>query len=119
MIVSMEVGHRPVDAPEWAPLLPGARPCTANELPAGYSHGYRFVLPAIDMPVYLGYLLARLKDAGGTFKQEAVASLEVATGSVPAVVNCTGMGARELAHDPTWTPLPWPVRCPLSQWVHP
>jgi D-amino-acid oxidase len=105
MIVSMEVGHRPVDAPEWAPLLPGARPCTSNELPAGYSHGYRFVLPAIDMPVYLGYLLARLKDAGGTLKQEAVASLEVASGSVPMVVNCTGMGARELAHDPTLRPV--------------
>jgi D-amino-acid oxidase len=105
MIVSMEVGHRPVDAPEWAPLLPGARPCTSDELPAGYSHGYRFVIPAIDMPVYLGYLLARLKDAGGTLKQEAVASLEVASGSVPAVVNCTGMGARELAHDPMLRPV--------------
>ena len=105
MIVSMEVGHRPVEAPDWAPLLPGVRPCASDELPAGYTHGYRFVIPAIDMPPYLAYLLARLKDAGGTFQQDAVTSLEMVSGSVPAVVNCTGMGARELARDATLRPV--------------
>ena len=105
MIVSMEVGHRPVEAPDWAPLLPGVRPCASDELPAGYAHGYRFVIPAIDMPPYLAYLLARLKDAGGTFQQDAVTSLEMVSGSVPAVVNCTGMGARELARDATLRPV--------------
>jgi D-amino-acid oxidase len=105
MIVSMEVGHRPVGAPDWAPLLPGVRPCASDELPAGYAHGYRFVIPAIDMPPYLAYLLARLKDAGGTFQQDAVTSLEMVSGSVPAVVNCTGMGARELARDATLRPV--------------
>jgi D-amino-acid oxidase len=68
-------------------------------------HGYRFVIPAIDMPPYLAYLLARLKDAGGTFQQDAVTSLEMVSGSVPAVVNCTGMGARELARDATLRPV--------------
>ena len=105
MIVSMEVGHRPVGAPDWAPLLAGVRPCASDELPAGYAHGYRFVIPAIDMPPYLAYLLARLKDAGGTFQQDAVTSLERVSGSVPAVVNCTGMGARELARDATLRPV--------------
>ena len=57
----MEVGRLPIAAPEWAPLVAGVRPCTAGELPAGYSHGYRFVLPAIDMPTYLAFLLARSK----------------------------------------------------------
>jgi len=115
MTISMEVGRRPVAAPEWAPLVPGVRPCTAGELPAGYSHGYRFVIPAIDMPVYLAYLLARLRDAGGVFQQEAVASLEAVAGAVGAVVNCTGMGARELAHDPRLRP----VRGQLAVVVNP
>jgi len=99
MLTSMEVGRLPIAAPEWAPLVAGVRPCTAGELPAGYSHGYRFVLPAIDMPTYLAFLLARLEGAGGTLQQHAVTSLEALSASVPAVVNCTGMGARELVGD--------------------
>lgn len=105
MITSMEVARRPVAAPEWAPLVPGVRACTPDELPAGYSHGYRFEIPAIDMPVYLAYLLARLRDAGVTVERDAVSSLEAVRGAVPAVINCTGMGARELARDPMLRPV--------------
>jgi D-amino-acid oxidase len=105
MIVSMEVSHRQMAAPEWAPLVPGVRPCAPEELPAGYSHGYRFVIPAIDMPAYLAYLLARLQRAGGTLRREAVASLDDVLLATGAVVNCAGMGARELAADPTLRPV--------------
>ncbi len=105
MIISMEVGRRLVAAPEWAPLVPGVRPCTTDELPAGYAHGYRFVIPAIDMPVYLAYLLARLEDVGGVLTQETVPSLDQVSGTATAVVNCTGMGARELVHDRALRPV--------------
>jgi len=105
MLTSMEVAHQPISPPEWAPLLEhgAVRPCTAAELPAGYRYGYRFTIPAIDMPTYLAYLRARLEAAGGTFAQTTVTSLEgvAEEASVAAVVNCTGMGARDLAHDPT------------------
>jgi D-amino-acid oxidase len=105
LLTSMEVSRRPVAAPEWAPLIPGVRACTADELPAGYAYGYRFVIPAIDMPIYLAFLLARLENAGGILKQDTVTSLETVSGRAAAVVNCTGMGARELVHDPTLRPV--------------
>jgi D-amino-acid oxidase len=103
LITSMEVSGRPVAPPEWAPLVAGVRACTADELPAGYAYGHRFVIPAIDMPMYLTYLLARLEDAGGVLEQETVASFDEVRGT--AVVNCTGMGARELVHDRSLRPV--------------
>jgi D-amino-acid oxidase len=104
-IVSLEVGHRDVAAPEWASLTPGARPCLSEELPAGYSHGYRFVLPAIDMPVYLAYLLGRLERAGGGLQQQTVSALDEVRDAASVVINCAGMGARDLANDPTVRPV--------------
>src|SRR6266511_998642 len=101
-IISLEVAHRSVAAPEWAALTPGARPCLSEELPPGYSHGYRFVLPAIDMPVYLAYLLARLERAGGTLQQNAVSVLDDVRDAATVVINCAGMGARDLASDLTF-----------------
>jgi D-amino-acid oxidase len=104
-IISLEVGHRSVPAPEWASLTPGARPCLSAELPAGYSHGYRFVLPAIDMPVYLAHLLGRLERAGGTLQEQTVSALDEVRDAASVVINCAGMGARALASDPTVRPV--------------
>jgi D-amino-acid oxidase len=104
-IISLEVAHGSVAAPEWAALTPGVRPCLSEELPPGYSHGYRFVLPAIDMPVYLAYLLARLERAGGTLQQNAVSVLDDVRDAATVVINCAGMGARDLAIDPTVRPV--------------
>jgi D-amino-acid oxidase len=99
MISSMEVGRAPLAAPEWASLVTEVRPCLPEELPAGYTHGHRFVIPAMDMPAYLGYLLDRLGRAGGVLEQAEVPSLGAVAGEAPVLVNCTGLGARELAGD--------------------
>jgi D-amino-acid oxidase len=105
LLTSMEVSARPIAAPEWAPLVAGVRACTTDELPPGYAYGYRFVIPAIDMPTYLAYLLTRLTDAGGILEQDTVASLDQVRGTAAAVVNCTDMGARELVHDRALRPV--------------
>jgi D-amino-acid oxidase len=105
LITSMEVSGRPVAAPEWAPLVAGVRAATPDELPAGYAYGYRFVIPAIDMPTYLAFLLARLENAGGVLEQDTVASLDQVRGTAAAVVNCTGLGARELVGDRALRPV--------------
>ncbi|MFJ7986446.1 FAD-dependent oxidoreductase [Streptomyces sp. NPDC096351] len=91
---------RTADAPpDWATALPGFRPCERSELPAGFSVGYRFTVPLIDMPTYLDYLLRRLDAAGGTVERRRLASLADA-GPAPVIVNCTGLGAQELVPDP-------------------
>jgi D-amino-acid oxidase len=90
--------------PEWATMLPGFQPCGPDELPPGFSTGYRFEVPLIDMPVYLAYLQARLLATGTTITQDTVTNLdEPALG--PVVVNCSGLGARQLADDRDLRPI--------------
>jgi D-amino-acid oxidase len=96
---------RTADAPpDWATTLPGFRPCGPAELPTGFSAGYRFTVPLIDMPTYLDHLLRRLDAAGGTVERRRLASL-ADTGPATAIINCTGLGARELLPDPDLRPI--------------
>jgi D-amino-acid oxidase len=62
-------------------------------------------MPLMDMPRYLDYLERRLVAAGGEIEQHRVATLAEAAEVAPVVVNCAGLGARELAGDLTVTPV--------------
>ena len=59
----------------------------------------------MDMPRYLDYLERRLVAAGGEIAQHRVATLAEAAEVAPVVVNCTGLGAKELVGDVTVTPV--------------
>ena len=56
------------------------------------------------MPCYLDYLLSRLAAAGVPIEIIQLHSLADAM-HAPVVVNCAGVGAGELAGDPTVTPI--------------
>jgi len=93
----------PEDPPGWVTRLDGFRLCTDGELPAGFAAGWRFTAPVITMPVYLGYLLARFRGAGGRIAapDRAFGSLDEAAGQTSArvIVNCAGIGAHGLVPD--------------------
>jgi D-amino-acid oxidase len=59
--------------------------------------GLRFSAPAVDMSVHLPWLAARLRALGGSIRQATVAGFDEVRAD--AVVNCAGLGARELAGD--------------------
>jgi D-amino-acid oxidase len=100
----VEVSRYADAPPEWATTLPGFQPCGPDELPPGFTTGYRFEVPLIDMPVYLAYLQTRLLATGATVTQGTVADLDdPALG--PVVVNCSGLGARQLAADNDLRPI--------------
>lgn len=85
-------------------LIPDLRPADPSELPPGFGAGDRATLPMIDMPQYLGYLTERLAAAGCEIEIHPVRSLPDAVGAAPILVNCTGLGARELVGDKTLRP---------------
>ncbi|HEX6744300.1 MAG TPA: FAD-dependent oxidoreductase [Solirubrobacteraceae bacterium] len=61
--------------------------------------GLRFVAPAVDMSIHLPWLAGRLHALGGAVERREVASLDDLDADADAVVNCAGLGARELAGD--------------------
>ncbi|MFH9569738.1 FAD-dependent oxidoreductase [Streptomyces sp. NPDC017454] len=85
----------------WAATrLPSLRAATAAEYSGS---GLWARLPLIDMSAHLPWLRRRLVAAGGTVETRAVADL--AEADAPVVVNCTGLGARELVPDAAVRPV--------------
>ena len=62
--------------------------------------GMVFSAYVAEMPVYLPWLARRFEALGGTIERRTVASLDEALAACPLVVNCAGLGARELCDDP-------------------
>ncbi|WP_307835276.1 FAD-dependent oxidoreductase [Streptomyces adelaidensis] len=85
---------------EWASRVTGLRAATADEY-AGVGLWAR--LPLIDMPAHLGWLRRRFVAAGGVVEERTVTDL--AAVGARAVVNCAGLGARDLVPDPSVRPV--------------
>jgi D-amino-acid oxidase len=89
----------PAGDPWWVGAVADFRHARAAELPPGYVDGYRFTAPVIDMGIYLDWLLQRFRAAGGQITLRAVGDLAEAFAEGATVVNCAGLGARELVGD--------------------
>jgi D-amino-acid oxidase len=100
-----EVSRTPLEPYYWTRLLPDLRPCEPSELPDGFTDGWHYSAPVATMPIYLEYLRARFERAGGTIEVAAVPSLAGLAGVAPVVVNCSGVGARDLVPDPAVVPV--------------
>lgn len=105
ILPGIEASRTAVDAPEWTDMLDDFRACELSELPAGFTTGWHYSAPLIDMPTYLDYLTARLAAAGVQVEVDRVTSLRALADDWPVVVNCTGVGAHDLVPDPTMKPI--------------
>jgi D-amino-acid oxidase len=84
----------------WVDALPGpVQPARAGELPHGYTHGLRFTAPQAFMPEYLDLLAVRVRRLGGSLTRRHIATVAVAAEEAAVVINCSGLGARDLAGD--------------------
>jgi D-amino-acid oxidase len=96
----LEVFPEPVAEPWWVDTVRETfRHAEPDELPAGYQDGYVFAAPVVDMSIYLDYLQRRFTGSGGQVTERAVSTLEEALATCRLVVNCAGLGARELVGD--------------------
>lgn len=98
-----EVCSTVTSPPAWTDMLGEMRVLGPGDLPDGFVSGWQYTAPAVNMPVYLDYLVRRYTGRGGTVLAQTVTSLR----SVPApvVVNCTGIGARSLLPDEALVPV--------------
>jgi D-amino-acid oxidase len=101
LVSGIDAARVPLPPPEWSDHLADFRACAPEELPAGFVAGWRYTAPVVNMPAYLGYLRDRALAAGVRFEERRLDRLDLA----PLVVDCAGIGARELAPDPTLTPV--------------
>lgn len=104
-VVGIQYYRAPTEPPDWANALPYYRALPPEDLPSGFVCGYCFEVPLIETPVYMPWLREQVAQRGGQLVQHTVASLDEVVGEWPVVVNCTGLGARELVADAQMVPI--------------
>ena len=94
----------PIVPPDWAQSF-ATRPLTGSEIPSAFVSGFTIDVPLIETGKYLEYLAARLTNAGGSVSSVMrFAQLEEVDPSFDLLINCAGIGARELVPDPEMEP---------------
>lgn len=94
-----------VPDPWYRDLLPAFARVTARDLPAGLVDGYLMDVPVIAPPIYLQVLQDRFLAAGGVIEERSVDSLDEVAAEADLLVNCSGVGARQLADDAAVYPM--------------
>ncbi len=100
-----------IEIPDWAIPLGAQRlssvatglwPVQDYAQPGGYcfASGFSLRVPLMDTTIYLDYLAARFRKAGGEIQANlGFEKLEDVDPKFDLVINCAGIGARELVHD--------------------
>ena len=100
-----------IEIPDWAIPLGAQRlssvatglwPVRDRAQRSGYSFksGFSLRVPLMDTTIYLDYLAARFRKAGGEIHANVrFEKLEDVDTKFDLVINCAGIGARELVHD--------------------
>jgi D-amino-acid oxidase len=101
----VELFDVPVDDPWWKPAVPSFRRATEADLKPGYVDGYVIDVPLMEPAVYLPYLEQRFTDGGGTIDIVPADIEDLRALEAPLVVNCTGLGARDLCDDERLYPI--------------
>jgi D-amino-acid oxidase len=106
-----------IQIPEWAiPLGAHPLPCSVSahpycvmssevetsldEISSSFKSGYSMRVPLMDTTIYLDYLVNRFVAADGSITADAhFQKLEDVDQQFDLLINCAGIGARELVHD--------------------
>src|SRR6266545_105811 len=91
-----------IHIPDWAIPL-GAQAVIPSEVEGSlesFSSGFSLRVPLMDTTIYLDYLANRFVSAGGSISAKVqFEKLEDVDAKFDLVINCAGIGARELVHD--------------------
>lgn len=97
----LELYAQAVENPWWTSAARHFRRARPDELPAAYTDGYLVEIPVIDSSVFLAYLVEKFKDLGGQIRHipEGIADISELAGKHRLVINCSGLGSRQLFND--------------------
>lgn len=97
-ITVIDAYNHPVDDPWWKECAQFKR-CDPAFLPKGYVDGYQLNVIMMDTTLYMDYLVDMFKSVGGELIQKEVKTINEVCKENKIVVNCTGLGSRELCND--------------------
>ncbi|EDM44042.1 D-amino acid oxidase [unidentified eubacterium SCB49] len=92
---------------DWTNLLTKetVRKASPEELPKGIASAFISTVPLAEPLLYLPYLFNRFIVNGGLFKEQKITSLQEASNLNTLVINCTGLGAKEICNDDDLRPM--------------
>jgi D-amino-acid oxidase len=94
----------PISPPDWAQSF-ATRRLEKSDIPPAFVSGFSIQVPLIETGKYLEYLGARLTSAGGSVSPGVhFNELEEVDAGFDLIVNCAGIGARELVPDAAMEP---------------
>lgn len=76
-----------------------------SELPEELAVAYYINVPLIETQLFLPYLQEKLTSLGVVFKERKIENMNEITGDYDIVINCAGLGARELCNDNALVPV--------------
>ncbi|KAF8767171.1 D-aspartate oxidase like protein [Argiope bruennichi] len=98
----------PAEEPVYKDLFIDYRPMTQKELsifPSRFRHGVAMTTFFIECTKFLPVLMKRIQKKGGRFIEKKIHNFSELAGSYDVVINCTGLGSRNLVPDPEVTPI--------------
>lgn len=97
MATGIEAAHETTTPPDHIVELADFTEAKGPDLPNGYAAGWRYRVPVVEMRSYITFLMAELAGLGvGIDLERKVTSFDEVADEAGAVVNCTGLGARDL-----------------------
>ena len=92
---------------DWTKLLPegAVRKASPDELPKGMECAFISLVPLAEPTKYLPYLFQQFLKNGGSFEKGKVSSMEELAALDQLVINCTGLGAKEICLDQDLHPM--------------
>jgi D-amino-acid oxidase len=98
--------------PDWLDGFPSTHRTTlvsAEEkvLPKGYKFAYEMDIFVIETPIFMPFLMQQFLEKGGKITQRTVSDFDnfVLENKDKIVINCTGLGAKELVNDAELFPI--------------
>lgn len=97
----MPIFAKPVGDPWWMNAVRRFRYAEAHELPKDYKGGYVIEVPLIEAPIYMDYLMTEFQRRGGTIQatETKIDSLEALYLETSLLINCSGIGAKQVCGD--------------------